>query len=102
MTEELKVGDWIEFTEEVADTCGEQVGDRGIVMEVTDNKVLVYHVTMERARGWSYYYRREAYARSRIEMGLITKEEAMSSRFWWYFKDVVTKVTRQQKIEWID
>lgn len=102
MTEELKVGDWVEITEEVEDSCGEQIGDRGIVMEIAGNKVLMYHVTMEREQGWSYLHRRGGKAQERIKMGLITEEEARSKNFWWYWQDVITKVNRQQPIKWID
>ena len=102
MNTDFQVGQHVEITRVARDSCGEVVGDRGLVIKVGDYDVLIYHLTMERDNGWSIGSYSSHYTEELKNMGIITDEEADRRRFWWYRKDEVARVSQQPKIEWID
>ena len=102
MAYEFRLGDTVEFVGHRVESCGEQIGDRGIALRENGNTVLVYHLTMTEDAGWSAGSRYIAGVEDWIAQGLITEQEAYRRRFWWYYKDEVARASRRNTITWIE
>lgn len=98
MKQRFEIGDRVRITHLDSDTCGEEIGDTGVVVETAPLKAVVFFDNPD-VDAWFFFSRWDSDAPA-IKENIITTEQANESRCWWVMNDRL-EIARPI-IDWIE